>query len=413
MVTSWLLLSSLVASAFAHGHHAEPSDIALFRRNNLNERHEIQRRCAGTLENIHKRRLARRGHQGPEARGEQIPRAALCSMTAETTEGPYYVNNELFRTNVTDGQAGVPLKLHVTFLDVSNCEIAPNVYMEIWAANSTGAYSGFSSSGSGGGGGGAPGNGTSGGPPGGASGTVSGSGSMTIPGGGDATGAPQQTNSGSSTTTISSPFEGADSASGGGMGGGSTASDNFTFMRGVSKADEKGEATMWTNVPGWYQGRTVHIHIRVFENSTVADNGTFISHSGTLHHTGQLFFEQDLIESVAKLEPYASNALSYANATTNDQDGIYPYSTYGGYNPNLETSLLGDTLEDGLLGEIIITINSTYVSPMASTAYHVADDDADSGSASGTTSGSAAGSTSPSNSSGRRRNLFSLRRFFL
>jgi len=76
------------------------------------------------------------------------------------------------------------------------------------------------------------------------------------------------------------------------MGGGSTATDNLTFMRGVTQADSNGETTLYANIPGWYQGRAVHIHVRVWENSTVASNGTFISSSGTLHHTGQLYFSE-------------------------------------------------------------------------------------------------------------------------
>ena len=107
IVSSLFLLSTLLASSFgtltglhilgvnadvpysAHEDHDEPSDISLFRRNNLDERHEIQKRCGGTLEAIHRRRLARRGVLGPQARSEHIPRAALCSMTGQVC--PYYI----------------------------------------------------------------------------------------------------------------------------------------------------------------------------------------------------------------------------------------------------------------------------------------------------------------------------------
>src|SRR5437588_838015 len=36
-----------------------------------------------------------------------------------------------------------------------------------------------------------------------------------------------------------------------------------TFMRGVQKTDKTGLAVFRTVYPGWYQGRTVHIHVKV------------------------------------------------------------------------------------------------------------------------------------------------------
>src|SRR3989440_6690446 len=40
-------------------------------------------------------------------------------------------------------------------------------------------------------------------------------------------------------------------------------SGNRTFMRGVQRTDANGFATFQTVYPGWYQGRTVHIHVKV------------------------------------------------------------------------------------------------------------------------------------------------------
>lgn len=361
------LLALLLPALLVRAHGPDPSDVSLYRRNNLLERAAIQKRCGATLYGIHKRRLARRGAQGPVRRQEPGP-AALCSMTPELTEGPYHVNNELYRQNVTDGEPGVPLTLHVTFMDVATCEVAPNLWMEIWAANTTGFYSGFTAAslaaGQGGGGGGPPPDGSmSGGPPGQSGGPPTGTGTGT----GSASGA--------AATTSLSPLSGADSASDDGSPvRGNNATDQLTFLRGVTQANELGEATMYTIVPGWYTGRAVHIHIRVFNGSSVADNGTFISSSGTAHHTGQLFFKQTLLDDIAKLSPYTLNPVAYANATTNEQDGIYPYAGIGGYDPDLETEQLGDDLADGLEGHIVITINGSYISPEVATAYYTGAD---------------------------------------
>jgi protocatechuate 3,4-dioxygenase beta subunit len=40
-------------------------------------------------------------------------------------------------------------------------------------------------------------------------------------------------------------------------------SGNRTFMRGIQRTDANGVATFRTVHPGWYQGRTVHIHVKV------------------------------------------------------------------------------------------------------------------------------------------------------
>jgi len=80
-----------------------------------------------------------------------------------------------------------------------------------------------------------------------------------------------------------------------------------TFMRGVQRTDKNGLATFRTVYPGWYQGRTVHIHVKVWVG-------------GTDVHTGQLFFSDTLTDTVYKRAPYSRRP----NRTTrNAQDMIY------------------------------------------------------------------------------------------
>lgn len=74
-----------------------------------------------------------------------------CILTPEVTDGPYYVTGEFIRKNVTEGQAGVPLYLEIQYLDVNTCEAVPDVYVDIWNANSTGVYSGIVATGNDGG----------------------------------------------------------------------------------------------------------------------------------------------------------------------------------------------------------------------------------------------------------------------
>ncbi|KAF4317574.1 hypothetical protein BBO99_00006804 [Phytophthora kernoviae] len=72
-----------------------------------------------------------------------------CILEPEVTEGPYYVNGELIRSNVTEGQAGVSLYVELQFVDVNTCEPVDNLFVDFWHCNSTGVYSGVVANGNG------------------------------------------------------------------------------------------------------------------------------------------------------------------------------------------------------------------------------------------------------------------------
>ena len=67
--------------------------------------------------------------------------------------------------------------------------------------------------------------------------------------------------------------------------------DGDTFMRGIQRTTKTGLATFVTVYPGWYSGRTVHIHVQV-------------SLGGNVLHTGQLFFPEALTDTVYRRTPY-------------------------------------------------------------------------------------------------------------
>jgi protocatechuate 3,4-dioxygenase beta subunit len=75
-----------------------------------------------------------------------------------------------------------------------------------------------------------------------------------------------------------------------GFGSGAT---SRTFMRGVQRTDAKGLALFRTVYPGWYQGRTVHIHVKVHLGGNVV-------------HTGQLYFPDTLTDAVYRNRPYSA-----------------------------------------------------------------------------------------------------------
>lgn len=75
---------------------------------------------------------------------------ASCILVPETIIGPYYVEGESFRKDVTDGEPGVASHLDFQFIDINTCEAVPNLIIDLWHANSTGVYSGVTAKGQGG-----------------------------------------------------------------------------------------------------------------------------------------------------------------------------------------------------------------------------------------------------------------------
>jgi protocatechuate 3,4-dioxygenase beta subunit len=80
-----------------------------------------------------------------------------------------------------------------------------------------------------------------------------------------------------------------------------------TFMRGIQRTNAKGLALFRTVYPGWYQGRTVHIHVKVHLGGNVV-------------HTGQLYFPDSVTDAVYRRAPYSSRpSRDVRNAT----DSVY------------------------------------------------------------------------------------------
>ncbi|CAG7972146.1 unnamed protein product [Penicillium salamii] len=73
---------------------------------------------------------------------QAIPDDSVCVLAPEATIGPFWVRGEFIRSNITDGQAGIPLVVHAQFIDVNTCEPIENLYWEIWSCNALGKYSG-------------------------------------------------------------------------------------------------------------------------------------------------------------------------------------------------------------------------------------------------------------------------------
>ena len=153
---------------------------------------------------------------------------ASCVLTPEQTEGPYYIDDNLIRSDITGGRDGLPLDLGLTVQDASSCDPIENATVEIWHCDAEGQYSGVN-----------------------------------------------------------------------GVGG--------NFLRGGQRTDANGLARFKTIYPGWYQGRTTHIHVKVHVG-------------GDEVHTGQLYFDDDTTAAVNRREPYAAHG---EPEVTNAEDQIY------------------------------------------------------------------------------------------
>lgn len=80
-----------------------------------------------------------------------------------------------------------------------------------------------------------------------------------------------------------------------------------TFLRGVQRTDAKGIATFQTIYPGWYPGRTVHIHVKVHLGGNVV-------------HTGQLYFADTVTDAAFAKAPYAKRP---GRDTRNADDAVF------------------------------------------------------------------------------------------
>ena len=170
---------------------------------------------------------------------------AVCRGWAEQDEGPYYRDAQPERRDVVEDRDGLTLQLGIRLIRADGSP-AQDAAVEIWQCDALGRYSGF--------------------PP------------------------PQPA------TVVS-----ADTAPRGSYLAGQT------FLRGRQRTDAAGMVEFRTIYPGWYPGRTVHIHLIVH-----ADGEVF---------TSQLYFPDDVTDEVFASAPYADRA---GRDTTNATDEIFP-----------------------------------------------------------------------------------------
>lgn len=168
-----------------------------------------------------------------------------CVVRPEQTEGPYFVDERLNRSDIRSDPANgqvkpgrpLALTLQIARLGSGDCQALPGAQVDIWHCDALGVYS-----------------------------DVRDAGFNTI---------------------------------------------GQKFLRGYQITDSRGEARFVTIYPGWYVGRTVHIHVKVRTAPAAGRSFEF---------TSQMYFDDRLTEDVYADQPYAAKGRRYAR---NQDDRIF------------------------------------------------------------------------------------------
>jgi protocatechuate 3,4-dioxygenase beta subunit len=192
-----------------------------------------------------------------------------CTLTPEQEEGPFYIPHERFRSSIAEGRSGLPLALHIRLFDAVRCVPMRDAAIDIWHCDALGVYSGFAA--------------TLPSPPG-----------PRPPGGGPPPHFGPPPGSGP-------PPPNAFDRGGGGPPHMAPA-NKLTFLRGIQVTNENGTVRFSTIVPGFYEGRVNHIHLKVhLDASAQARN--------KIAHTGQIFFPEAVASAISSKQPYDSHRI--------------------------------------------------------------------------------------------------------
>ena len=168
-----------------------------------------------------------------------------CIALPQQTEGPYFVDTKLARSDIRPDsasgtvRAGVPLAVTfiVSRLDAQGCAPLRGAHVELWQCDAHGVYSGVRDR----------------------------------------------------------SFD--------------TSGQNF--LRGYQLTDPEGRARFTTIYPGWYPGRTVHLHFMILTGREGARRTAF---------TSQLYFEDALSDKILARAPYNARG---TRTSRNENDGIF------------------------------------------------------------------------------------------
>jgi protocatechuate 3,4-dioxygenase beta subunit len=185
--------------------------------------------------------------------------AEVCKLTAEQETGPFYLAEEMLRSNIRENKAGVPLSLKITLMDTRTCRPLTGAAIDLWHCDAEGVYSGFTKQN----------HPSPGGPP--------------------------------------PVFDrGFDRDFDFGPPPPPRPTDNATFLRGIQMTAGDGSVHFATVFPGFYMGRTNHIHFKVRLGGS-SDGKSY--EAGHTSHTGQIFFPERFAATLMQTGPYTQNPI--------------------------------------------------------------------------------------------------------
>ncbi len=66
-----------------------------------------------------------------------------CVLTPEQTEGPFHIDDDLVRADITEGRPGAALELEFVVVTAGTCTPTAGVALDIWHCDALGEYSGY------------------------------------------------------------------------------------------------------------------------------------------------------------------------------------------------------------------------------------------------------------------------------
>lgn len=183
--------------------------------------------------------------QAPTQTPTQTVTTPGCIVRPQQTEGPYFVDEQLnrsdIRSNPSDGlvKTGVELRLvfQVSRIDGNSCTSLAGAVVDVWHCDALGVYSDVQDR--------------------------------------------------------------------------SSDTRGQKFLRGYQVTDKNGMAQFITIFPGWYQGRTAHIHFKI---------RTDTSSQAGYEFTSQLYFDDSLTDQIHAQAPYTNRG---QRTLKNDQDYLF------------------------------------------------------------------------------------------
>jgi protocatechuate 3,4-dioxygenase beta subunit len=167
----------------------------------------------------------------------------VCMVQKEVTEGPFYIDPKLVRSDITEGKAGLPMQLRLQVVN-ADCSPVAGARVDVWHCDADGVYSGVQNL------------------------------------------------------------------------GGAADTSGQTYLRGTQTSDATGSVAFQTIFPGWYSGRTTHVHYKVF----LADNTVL---------TSQIFFDEAVNQAI--YDDHDAYARGTARDMMNEGDAIAAEAGDGAY----------------------------------------------------------------------------------